>query len=125
MITRIRNGQKAGLLEIALFWPQPKVCFKVLALLQKEGYIRGLKKVILKNKECYFVLLKYTEFQVPVIKKIERISKPGKRIYCASKNLWKVQNGKGCFIISSPKGLITDIQARFLNVGGEILCYIE
>ena len=53
MITRIRNGQKAGLLEIALFWPQPKFCFKVLALLQKEGYIRGLKKAILKNKECF------------------------------------------------------------------------
>ena len=56
MITRIRNGQKAGLLEIALFWPQPKFCFKVLALLQKEGYIRGLKKVILKNKESFILI---------------------------------------------------------------------
>ena len=86
LLTRIRNGQKAGLFEISLFQPTPKYCFKILDLLQKEGFIRGIKKVILNDKECFFILLKYTNFANPTIKKIERISKPGKRVYGSSKN---------------------------------------
>jgi small subunit ribosomal protein S8 len=125
MLTRIRNGQKAHLLEIPLFWPTPKVNLQILKILEQEGYIRGFKKEIFNEKLCIFVLLKYTEFQQPVIKKIERISKPGKRIFCKTKNFWKLNNGSGVLVISSPIGLITDSTARKLNLGGEILFYIE
>ena len=125
MLSRIRNGQKAQLLEVPLFWPTPKNLVTILQIFQKEGYIRGYKKEIVNEKICIFVLLKYTEYQQPVIKKIERISKPGKRFFCKAKNFWKLNNGAGTLIISSPAGLITDSNARKLNIGGEILCYIE
>jgi small subunit ribosomal protein S8 len=125
MITRIRNGQKAKLFSISLFWPTPKICFRILELLQQEGYIRGHNKVIVNNKECGSVLLKYTEFQEPIIKKIERVSTPGKRIYIKSKSFWKLNNGKGIYIISTPSGLYTDSENRFLNLGGEVLLYVE
>lgn len=125
MLTRIRNGQKANLIEIPLFWPTPKICLNILNLLNREGYIRGIKKKLINEKVHFFVLLKYTSTQTPTIKKIERISKPGKRVFCQAKNLWKINNGMGCFILSTPLGLITDNFARKNNVGGEVLCYIE
>jgi len=125
MLTRIRNGQKANLLEIELFWPTPKFCIKILELLQKEGFIRGIRFTVINDKRFVTVLLKYSEIQKPVIKKIERISKPGKRIFSTSKLFWKINNGKGIFLISTPKGLITDNIARLWNLGGEVICYIE
>lgn len=125
MLTRIRNGQKAGLNEIILFWPTPNFCIKLLTIFQAEGFIRGFKKIIINQKIYILVLLKYTEFQNPIIKKIERISKPGKRSYISSKNLWKLNNGKGLLILSTPRGLMTDTQARILSAGGELICYIE
>ena len=125
MLTRIRNGQKAGLNEILLFWPTPNFCMKLLIIFQKEGFIRGFKKIIINEKTYILVLLKYTELQNPTIKKIERISKPGKRCYISSKSLWKINNGKGVLILSTPFGLMTDTQARIRNAGGELICYIE
>ena len=125
MLTRIRNGQKSKAFEVILFWPTPLACIKILNLLQEEGYIRGYRKIISNNKECCSVLLKYTEFQEPIIKKIKRISTPGKRIYVKSKSFWKINNGKGVYIVSTPLGLCTDVENRFLNVGGEVLFYIE
>lgn len=125
MLTRIRNGQKANLLEIQLFWPTPKVCEQILILLQREGFIRGFQKSMVQDKKCYIVFLKYTVFQKPVIQKISRISTPGKRMFSKVKHFWKVHSGLGIFIISSSKGLITDNEARFSNIGGEILFYIE
>ena len=125
MITRIRNGQKANLFEVLLFWPTPKICINILNLLKNEGYIRGYRNIIVNNKQCISVLLKYTEFQEPIIKKIRRVSTPGKRIYVKSKSFWKINNGIGVFIVSTPNGLHTDAENRFLNLGGEVLFYIE
>lgn len=126
MLTRIRNGQKAFLDEIPLFWPTPKFCLQILTVLQQKGFIRGIrKKPHILNQTQIFVLLKYTSNQNPVISKIDRISCPGKRIFCKSVNLWKINNGRGTFIISSPQGLITENEARLLNVGGEVILYIE
>lgn len=125
MLTRIRNGQKANLNEILLFWPTPKFCIKLLTIFQKEGFIRGFKKIIINEKTYILVLLKYTDLQNPIIRKIERISKPGKRVYISSKNLWKLNNGKGVLILSTPKGLMTDTRSRSINLGGELICYIE
>lgn len=125
MITRIRNGQKAHLFEIKLFWPTSKICIEILNLLQIEGFIRGYKKIIDKDKTIITVLLKYTEFNEPLIKKIERVSTPGKRIYIKSKSFWKLNSGRGLYIISTPQGIQTDSTNRFLNLGGEVLFYIE
>jgi small subunit ribosomal protein S8 len=125
MLTRIRNGQKANLNEILLFWPTPNFCIKLLTVFQQEGFIRGFKKIIINEKKYILVLLKYTELQNPVIRKIERISKPGKRTYISSNNLWKLNNGKGVLILSTPQGLMTDIRSRRVNLGGELICYIE
>ena len=126
MITRIRNGQKSKLFAITLFWPTPQICLDILDLLKNEGYIRGYKKIISNdNKIHILVLLSYTSFQEPLIKKIERVSKPGKRIYAKSKSFWKMNNGLGHYIVATPKGLHTDSENRFLNLGGEILFYIE
>ena len=125
MITRIRNGQKAHLLEIELFWPTPKICIKILEILKTEGFIRGFKKKILNNKIIISVLLKYSEINEPSIKKIERVSTPGKRIYVKSKSFWKINTGQGVYIISTPIGIQTDSTNRFLNLGGEVLFYVE
>ena len=125
MITRIRNGQKAHLFEITLFWPTPQICIKILNILKAEGFIRGYKQITENGKTVVLVLLKYTEFNTPLIKKIERVSTPGKRIYVKSKSFWKLNTGKGVYIISTPIGIHTDTTNRFLNLGGEVLFYIE
>ncbi len=125
MLTRITNGQKANLLEITLFWPTPNYCINILKLLQEEGFIRGFKKIILNKKQSILVLLKYTSSQRPIVKRIDRLSVPGKRMFCKSKSLWKINNGKGILIVSTSQGFITDNTARFLNLGGEIICCVE
>lgn len=124
MLTRIRNGQQAKLFEINLYSPAPKICLKILNLLYKEGYIRGFKTIFFNNKLYIKVLLKYTIAGDPTIKKIWRISKPGCRIYTSIKSLWKVNSGLGVFILSTNKGVLTDEDARALNVGGEVVCYV-
>lgn len=125
MLTRIRNGQKSNLSEIELFWPTPKICLNVLNILYKEGYIRGFKKISKNNKLIIKVLLKYDIQGIPAMKTIERISKPSQKVYSSINSLWKVKTGLGIYILSTPKGILTDSDARFLNVGGEILCYIS
>ena len=125
LLTRIRNGQRAKLYEIVLFWPTPKVCLNILDLLKNEGFIRGYKKTLHNNKQTITVLLKYTYLNEPLIKKIERVSTPGKRIFVKSKSFWKINTGQGVYIISTPMGIQTDSTNRFLNLGGEVLFYIE
>ena len=87
MLTRIRNGQQARLFEITLFSPVPKVCLQILNILYKEGYIRGFKKFYKKKKLYIKVLLKYDLEGNPVIEKIARVSKPGRRVYSSIKPL--------------------------------------
>jgi len=87
MLTRIRNGQKASLLEVFLYNPMPKICIQILKILQKEGFIRGFKTIIINDKEHFIVLLKYNIEQVSVIRKIKRVSKSGRRLYIKSKHL--------------------------------------
>lgn len=131
-ITRIRNGQARGLRAVSLFKPIPTFTYSFLELLLKYGYILGAE-FQLKEKpkspwlteEALFVLLKYDQFQKPVITKIERISKPGCRVYIKSRDLWKLNNGKGIFVILTSRGMFADAKARKYNLGGEVLCYIE
>ena len=125
LLTRIRNGQRAKLYEIVLFWPTPKVWLNILDLLKNEGFIRGYKKTLHNNKQTITVLLKYTYLNEPLIKKIERVSTPGKRIFVKSKSFWKLNTGRGVYVVSTSTGLHTDTENRFLNLGGEVLFYIE
>lgn len=123
MLVRLKNGQKRGLNTVMLKKPASKLCLQLLEILQREGYIYSY--TIKQNKPLSIeVKLKYTLLGTPVITKINRISKPSKRVYVNSKSLWSLNSGMGIFIISTPKGLMTDLDAKIINQGGEILCSI-
>jgi small subunit ribosomal protein S8 len=123
MLVRLKNGQKRGLNTVMLKRPASKLCLQLLEILQREGYIYSY--TIKQNKPLSIeVKLKYTLLGTPVITKINRISKPSKRVYVNSKSLWSLNSGMGIFIISTPKGLMTDLDAKIINQGGEILCSI-
>lgn len=121
MVTRIKNGQKVQLSSIKLNAFSPKYCLKILDILKEEGFIYGYFLNEKENKQEIVVYLKYNNVGVPVIKNIFRVSTPGRRIYASTNMLWKPKTTTGVFIISTPKGLYTDRDARLLNLGGEIL----
>jgi len=122
MLTRIRNGQMRSLNKINI--PFSNFRLKILEVLKQEGYILNYfieKKE--KNKKNLKVDLKYYE-GAPVIKEIKRISKPGRRVYSRATSIPKIQNGLGLAIVSTPKGVMSDIEARKNNLGGEIICRV-
>jgi len=122
MLTRIRNGQMAGLAKVAC--PSSKLRKNVLEALQREGYIRGFTETQRGTGQAELEIeLKYHE-DAPAIRKIERVSKPGRRVYSGIKDLGKVFNGLGVSILSTPRGVLSDNEARVQNVGGEVLCRI-
>lgn len=151
LLTRIRNSQNARF--ISLPYRASKLCLNVLDVLKKEGYIRGYEYIdsnkntesinvdesllinvfgsshsipplkVQKTDKEIKIFLKYFEGK-PVIKKITRVSKPGRRIYKSIKNLPKAYNGLGIYILSTPQGVLSDKEARIRNVGGEVLCKI-
>ena len=122
MFTRIRNGQMRFLNTIDL--PASNFRLKILEVLKQEGYIINyvLEKKE-KNKKNLKVDLKYYEGN-PVIKEIKRISKPGRRVYSKANSIPKIQNGLGLAILSTPKGVMSDNEARKNNLGGEIICRV-
>tara|TARA_A100001015_G_C14570325_1_gene548844 strand:- start:146 stop:544 length:399 start_codon:yes stop_codon:yes gene_type:complete len=122
MFTRIRNGQMRSLNKIQL--PSSNFRLKILEVLKNEGYILNyfLEKKD-NNKKTLTVDLKYNE-GVPVIREIKRVSKPGRRVYSSAISIPKIQNGLGLAIISTPKGVMSDIDARKNNIGGEIICKV-
>ncbi|TVQ82322.1 MAG: 30S ribosomal protein S8 [Micavibrio sp.] len=122
LLTRIRNGQNAGLEKIKS--PASKLRENVLEVLQKEGYIQGYTRVEREGGLADLeISLKYYDGE-PVIRKIDRVSKPGRRIYSKVKELPQVYNGLGISILSTPRGVMSDHDARDQNVGGEVLCQI-
>ncbi len=123
MLTRIKNGQQKGLQSITLYQPVSKLCFQLLKILQREGYISGFS-VQSTQPLSIKVKLKYTLSGAPVIYKLNNISKPSRRIYVNAKSLWNLNSGLGVFIISTPMGLMTDLDAKLVNQGGEVLCSI-
>ena len=119
MFSRIRNGQMRLLTTIDV--PSSNFRLKILDVLKSEGYISNY--FIEKNKnntQTLKVDLKYYE-GIPVIKEIKRVSKPGRRIYSRALSIPKIQNGLGLAIISTPKGVMSDVEARKNNIGGEII----
>lgn len=122
MLTRIRNGQRANLPKITC--PASNLLVNVLAVLKKEGYIADYRKTeAVGGKAEIEIDLKYYEGEA-VIKEIKRISKPGRRNYSKIKELPQYYNGLGIAILSTPKGVMSDYDARLANVGGEVLCSV-
>mgnify|MGYP003325954600 CR=1 FL=1 len=122
MLTRIRNGQMRSLNKISI--PFSNFRLKILDVLKKEGYIIDFYLQDTKEKtKSILVVLKYYEGQ-PVIKEIKRISKPGRRVYTRANSIPRVMNGLGLAILSTPKGVMSDTEARKNNIGGEIICRV-
>ena len=122
MFSRIRNGQLRSLNSINI--PSSNFRRNILAILKNEGYIKDffIEKTI-NNKIVLKINLKYYEGN-PVIKEIRRISKPGRRVYSRANSIPKVMNGLGLAIVSTSKGVMSDVEARKNNLGGEIICRI-
>jgi small subunit ribosomal protein S8 len=122
MLTRIRNAQMRKKSKVST--PGSRLRADVLEVLKTEGYIRGFSSTDLGNGRSEFEIeLKYFD-GAPVIREIERVSKPGRRVYASVKNLPRINNGLGIAIVSTPKGVMADHAARDANVGGEVLCTI-
>jgi small subunit ribosomal protein S8 len=122
MITRIRNAQSRTKAKVST--PGSKLRQSVLEVLKGEGYIRDYSTLERSDGRTEFEIeLKYFD-GAPVIREIERISKPGRRVYVSVRNLPRINNGLGVAIVSTPKGVMADHAARDANVGGEILCTV-
>ena len=122
MLTRIRNAQMRG--KSSVNTPASKLRRWVLDVLKDEGYIRGYSETEIVNGVSELEIeLKYYEGQ-PVIQEIQRVSKPGRRVYSSVKTMPVVRNGLGISIVSTPKGVMSDNAARENYVGGEILCRV-
>ena len=124
MLTRIRNGQTAK--KDSVLTPASTLRVRVLDVLQREGYIRGYSEEALGalgRHKGLRIELKYFEGQ-PAIKHVARVSKPGRRVYSGSKELPIVRNGLGITIVSTPRGVLSDAEAREHNVGGEVLAEV-
>ncbi len=122
MLTRIRNAQMRG--KSSCKTPASKLRAWVLDVLAAEGYIRGYESATTDNGQGEITIsLKYFE-GTPVIRELKRVSKPGRRVYNSIKDVPAVRNGLGVAILSTPKGVMTDANARAANVGGEVLCTV-
>ena len=121
MITRIRNAQSRTRSKVST--PGSKLRKSVLDVLKSEGYIRDYSTLERDGRTEFEIELKYFD-GAPVIRVIERVSKPGRRVYASVKNLPRINNGLGVAIVSTPKGVMADHAAREANVGGEILCTV-
>ena len=122
MIARIRNAQMRAKSKVSM--PSSKQRERVAEVLKEEGYIRGYAQVAhASGRNELEIELKYFD-GTPVIREIERVSKPGRRVYASVKTLPRVNNGLGIAIVSTPKGVMADHAAREANVGGEVICTV-
>ena len=123
MLTRIRNANmvKHQIVQI----PSTKISLAITEILKEEGYIEDFESYVENNKQYLLLSLKYIgKSRNPVISKIERVSKPGLRVYSNAKQLPRILEDLGIAIISTSKGVMTNLKAKELGVGGEVLCYI-
>jgi small subunit ribosomal protein S8 len=121
LLSRIRNAQMRNKSKVTS--PNSRLRESVLDVLKNEGYIRGYAVVEREGRSEIEIELKYFDGE-PVIREIERVSKPGRRVYTSVKNMPRINNGLGVTIVSTPKGVMADHDARDANVGGEILCTV-
>jgi small subunit ribosomal protein S8 len=123
MLTRIRNANSAK--KSSLSMPASKMRVRIAQVLQDEGYITGYRVVADKPSSRLEIDLKYGPDGERVIHRIDRVSKPGRRVYSGARRLTSVLRGMGITILSTPKGVLSDRAARRENVGGEVLCKVE
>ncbi|WP_071057727.1 30S ribosomal protein S8 [Pelistega sp. MC2] len=121
MLTRIRNGQQVEKASVSM--PSSKLKVAIATVLKEEGYIENFEVKGDKTKPELEIELKYYKNQ-PVIERIERVSRPGLRIYKGRASIPQVMNGLGVAIVSTSRGVMTDRKARSVGVGGEVLCYV-
>ena len=121
MLTRIRNGQQAK--KDSVLTPASTLRANVLEELQREGYIRGFSEDTTGKHKALRIELKYFEGE-PAIKHVARVSRPGRRVYSGSRELPVIRNGLGITIVSTPRGVLSDAEARASNVGGEVLAEV-
>ena len=121
LLTRIRNAQMVAKTTVSV--PSSKVKAAIAQVLKDEGYVDDFKVTTVDGKSDLVITLKYYAGR-PVIERIERVSRPGLRVYRGSDAIPHVQNGLGVAIITTPQGVMTDRKARATGVGGEILCYV-
>jgi small subunit ribosomal protein S8 len=122
MLTRIRNGQKARKESVTV--PASNIKLAIVKVLEKEGYVGSIETDEVDAKKVFKVALKYHR-DAPVIERIERVSRPGLRVYAAVDKLPKVQGGLGVAIISTSGGVMSDREARAQGRGGEVLCVVS
>ena len=121
LLTRIRNAQMVSKATVSV--PSSKVKVAIAQVLKDEGYVDGFEVKTNEGKSELVISLKYYAGR-PVIERIERVSRPGLRVYKGSNAIPQVQNGLGVAIVTTPKGVMTDRKARATGVGGEVLCYV-
>ncbi|MCW5719167.1 MAG: 30S ribosomal protein S8 [Bauldia sp.] len=121
MLTRIRNAQMRNKSKVST--PASSLRQNVLDVLQSEGYIRGYSSIEQDGRSEFEIELKYYD-GAPVIREIQRVSRPGRRVYTSADSIPRVMNGLGVSILSTPKGVMSDSDAREQNVGGEVLCQV-
>ena len=121
MLARIKNTQLRNHKKVEM--PSSNFKMKIADVLKNEGYINGFNVDKNENKQILIIDLKYNSGS-PVISVIERVSKPGRRVFSSAESLPKINNGLGIAIVSTPKGVMTDIDARKQRVGGEIICKV-
>ncbi|MDO8311228.1 MAG: 30S ribosomal protein S8 [Sideroxyarcus sp.] len=121
MLTRIRNAQMAEKVTVSM--PSSKIKVAIAKVLQDEGYVEGFKVIDHDGKPSLEIGLKYYADR-PVIEKIQRVSRPGLRVYKGSEDIPRVMNNLGIAIVSTSKGLMTDRKARANGIGGEVLCIV-
>ena len=122
MLTRIRNANMVKHESVEM--PSSKMKIEIAKILKKEGYIRDFRYYKFQNKFNLKIFLKYGEKNSNILKGIERVSKPGRRIYSSKENIEKVLGGLGISILTTSKGVLTDKEARTNNVGGEVICRV-
>jgi small subunit ribosomal protein S8 len=121
MLTRIRNAQQVD--KTVVVMPSSKLKIAIAEVLKDEGYIDGFKVKTTDGKTELEIALKYYAGR-PVIERIERVSRPGLRVYKGRHDIPRVMNGLGVAIVTTPKGVMTDRKARAAGIGGEVLCYV-
>ncbi|MFC1536351.1 30S ribosomal protein S8 [Pseudomonadota bacterium] len=122
MLTRIRNAQTAGIEKVEM--PASKTLLAMAEILKEEGYIAAVKAYNHKGHRFLRLTLRYDDEGAPVIREIQRVSKPGRRVYSGAEDIPRVRRGYGVAVVSTSQGIMTDKKARAAKIGGEVLCTV-
>jgi small subunit ribosomal protein S8 len=122
MLTRIRNGGRSRAARVSL--PKSRLLSEIARVLHETGYIAGFGDVADADKPTLSIEIRYSDDDEPMIEGIERISRPGRRVYVGAKKIPQIRSGLGIAILSTPRGVLTDAQAREAGIGGELLAKV-